>query len=167
MDGKAGRRPGVIPLGDVPDEDVLPPPPRPVFSGVGWMVGAAITLALAVSEQVTSQVLITRRCIRPLRNTNINNLEDYAIALARCAPGFLPVVALRVHSDINLLATVALAGVGGWLRGRRIAYDHTFGAPQRNDTKRIRDAGIGLIASGFVAWLATSARDLGMVQSLS
>ncbi len=161
--------------GDEPPKPslALPPPRRPPYSGVGLFVGAGITFSAAVAEQIVAHILVKRRCIdefaaqsTPMAmdadeaRTEADNIGD---VLLSCAPGVLPAVALRVHSDIGLLATIGLASAGAALRAQRSGYDDVFGDRPPKPMLGLRAAGVSLIGTGVVTWLTTGALSWGIL----
>ena len=82
-----------------------------------------------------------------------------------CIPGVVPALALRVHSDIGLLATIGLATAAGMLRARQRAWDDVFGKKPRAAFLGHRIAGISLIAGGVVTWFASGAGSWGWLSS--
>ena len=170
--GGAERLPG----GDDEDERPvlrLPPPRRPPYSGVGLFVGASVTFSAALAEQIIAHVLIKRRCIEPFAAQAGNDattpeeaeqeVRDFATALVQCAPGVLPAVVLRVHSDLGLLATMGLASAGAALRAHRNAYDDVFADRPARRMLGLRIAGVGLLGTGVVTWLTTGAASWGLL----
>ncbi|MCX4245378.1 hypothetical protein [Paraliomyxa miuraensis] len=161
-----------LPGGDEDDERPtfhFPPPQRPPYSGVGMFVGAGLTFSAALSEQIVAHVLVKRRCIDPFDEPvdpmapPLSEAEDIGNTLLECAPGVLPALVLRIHSDIGLLATIGLASAGSALRARRRAYDDVFGNRPVRDMKGLRIAGVGLIGTGVVTWLTTGALSWGLL----
>ena len=164
-------RPSEIP-GEADDEAPgrvrIPPPPRPPYSGVGLFVGASVTFAVALTEQIVAHVLVKRRCIDPISAETFEDIEDAEVlgeVVARCVPGVIPAIALRVHSDIGLLATIGMAAGGAVLRGRRLAHDDVFGDRPSRDFVGLRWGGVSLIALGAVSWFTTGAGSWGMLAS--
>ena len=166
----------------------LPPPKRPPYSGTGLFIGAGVTFAIALTEQIVAHVLVRRRCIDPFADelamtededpVVIDPMdpperidptggagEDIGEITAKCAPGVIPALALRVHSDIGLLAMVGLASAGGSMRGRTQAWDAVFGDKPYKDSARGRIAGISLIGTGVVTWFSTGAASWGWMAS--
>ncbi|MEX1362458.1 MAG: hypothetical protein AB1Z98_04985 [Nannocystaceae bacterium] len=176
--GGPGSAPSMSPEllpGDAPPPAMLrlPPPRRPPYSGVGLFIGAGVTFSIALTEQIVGHVLVKRRCIDPFDNPpepdpmapadETSEAEDFGDVLLRCAPGVLPAVALRVQSDLGLLATIGLVSAGAALRARRRAYDDVFGdvAPRR--MLGLRVGGISLMGLGVVTWLTTGAVSWGLL----
>lgn len=153
----------------------MPPPRRPPYSGVGLFVGAGVTFSAALAEQIVAHVLVKRRCIDPFAEPpepdpmdpegTSNEAEDFGQALLECAPGVLPAIALRVHSDLGLLATIGLASAGAVLRARQRAYDDVFAERPARRMLGLRVGGIGLISAGVVTWLTTGAVSWGLLAS--
>jgi hypothetical protein len=144
----------------------LPPPRRPPYSGVGLFVGAGVTFSAALSEQIVAHVLVKRRCIEPFAaQASSDEAESFEQALLRCAPGVLPAVVLRVHSDLGLLATIGLASAGAALRAHRQAYDDVFADRPARAMTGLRAAGIALVGTGVVTWLTTGAISWGLLAS--
>jgi hypothetical protein len=142
---------------------------------VGLFVGASVTFSAALAEQIVAHVLIKRRCIEPFAaqaggdTTTPEQAEqetrDFADALVRCVPGVLPAMVLRVQSDLALLATIGLASAGAALRAHRQAYDDVFADRPARRMLGLRIAGIGLLSTGVVTWLTTSAVSWGLLGS--
>lgn len=152
-----GAEPGLIP-GEDEQRPWLPPPERPLYSGVGLFVGAGVTFVIAVVEQSIAHVLVAEECIRPSDGANLETSEDFGNLLVECAPGLVPAAALRIHSDLNLFATVLFSGVGAGLRANRDAWDVVFGEHRIRDRNRsLLIAGGALSGIGFATWLTTSA----------
>lgn len=162
------------------DEDARPafrwpPPQRPPYSGVGLFVGSGITFAAALSEQIVAHVLVKRRCIDPFDepidadpmspDEAGSEAEDFADALLECAPGVLPAVALRVYSDLGLLATIGFASAGAVLRARRDAFDDVFADRPARPMMGLRITGITLIGTGVVTWLTMGPLSWGLLAS--
>jgi hypothetical protein len=175
-DTKPSRRPGARePLGPEIRGDAeretpkIPPPKRPPFSGVGLFAGAGVSFAIAISEQVVAHVLVKRRCIDPVveqgrvEDPPEEEAEQIGNAIIKCAPGVLPAIALRVHSDLALLSLIGMAAAGAMLRGQRDAYDHAFKSRSRKDIAKLRWAGVGMIAGGAVVYLVTGPTAWGIL----
>jgi hypothetical protein len=154
-------------------------------------IGASVTFAVALTEQIVAHVLVKRRCTDPVQKqidqTAANEPTDPTIdedgngipdilevpdeaeqageLVIDCIPGVVPALALRVHSDLGLLATIGLAAAGGMLRARRAAYDDAFGRKPRRQFVGLRAAGISLIATGVVTWFSTGAGSWGWLAS--
>lgn len=144
----------------------IPPPPRPPYTGVGLFIGASVTFAVALTEQIVAHVLVKRRCIDPISAETFEDIDDAEVlgeVVARCVPGVVPAIALRVHSDIGLLATIGLAAGGAILRGRRLAHDDVFGSGPDRDFRGLRWGGVGLLGLGVVTWFTTGAASWGML----
>lgn len=182
-----------LPGGEPPAAPRLPPPPRPPYRGTGLFIGAAVTFAVAVSEQAVAHVLVKRRCIDPVQReleameAAMNDPVDPTVDMdgdgvpdileidsdaeragelvVDCIPGVVPALALRVHSDIGLLATIGLATAAGMLRARQRAYDDAFGGRARARLVAHRISGISLIGTGVVTWFATGAGSWGWLSS--
>lgn len=164
-----------LPGGDEDERPVLrlPPPRRPPYAGVGLFIGASVTFSAALAEQIVAHVLIKRRCIEPFAAQAGNDattpeeaeqeVRDFATALVQCAPGVLPAVVLRVHSDLGLLATMGLASAGAALRAHRNAYDDVFADRPARRMLGLRIAGVGLLGTGVVTWLTTGAASWGLL----
>ncbi|MEM6292078.1 MAG: hypothetical protein AAGA54_12460 [Myxococcota bacterium] len=144
----------------------LPPPSRPPYRGTGLFIGAGVAFAVALTEQIIAHRLVKNRCIDPIGRGDFDTGEDIGEAVTGCAPGVLPALALRVHSDIGLLAAISLTTAGAMTRGNADAYDDVFGAaPRRRQVAGLRIAGIGLVGAGVVSWLSTGAASWGVVGS--
>ncbi len=169
----------------------LPPPPRPPYRGTGVFIGAGVTFSIALAEQIVAHVLVKRRCTDPVQRridedrTNeptdptidadgngipdILEIPDEAERAGElvidCIPGVIPALALRVHSDLGLLATIGLATAGGMLRARQAAHDDVFGGKTRRTFTALRITGISLIGTGIVTWFATGAGSWGWLTS--
>jgi hypothetical protein len=147
----------------------FPPPVRPAFDGTGLLIGAGVAFALALTEQIVAHRLVVKRCIDPLDRqaaiSDVETAEDFGHAVAECVPGVLPAIALRVHSDLALVAAIAFAAGGAVMRARRQAFDHVFAGKKRRDIPALRISGISLIATGLVTWFATGAAAWGMLGS--
>ncbi len=142
----------------------LPPPSRPPYRGTGLFIGAGVAFAVALTEQIIAHRLVKDRCIDPIGRGEFDTGEDIGEAVTGCAPGVLPALALRVHSDIGLLAAIGLTTAGAMTRGNRDAYDDVFAAtPRRRQVAGLRIAGISLIGTGVVSWLSTGAAAWGVV----
>lgn len=155
--------PGTIP-GEPPPPNLsfLPPPSRPPFGGNGLFIAAGTALGLAIVEQIVGHVLLKRNCIDRVAGKVFSEDEDLNRVLRRCGPSAVPALALRVHSDLALLAMIGLVSGGAVLRGRQAAHDHVFAnAPAPH--VRLRYAGIGLIGGGVLTWLTTSTGSWGWV----
>jgi len=154
-------KPGQIPPGSLDEEAArprVPPPARPQFSGVGMLVGAGVTFVVAIVEQSIAHRLVARECIEPAEGADIQTAEDFGNLLINCAPGLVPAAPLRIHSDVNLIATVALTAAGAGLRGHRDAWDDVFRRQKKSKRHRaLSIAGATLIPVGFASWLITSA----------
>lgn len=165
---------GMLP-GDDPEPSMLrfPPPRRPPWSGVGLFVGAGVTFSAALTEQIIGHVLVKRRCIDPFAEQAAVSTsedgeaqaEDFGEALLKCAPGILPAFALRVHSDLGLLATIGLAAAGSALRAQRDAHDDAFSDRPPPNKFALQASGVGLIGLGVVTWLTTGAISWGVLAS--
>lgn len=162
---------------DAPERLRFPPPKRPPYSGTGLFIGAGVTLAVAIAEQVVAHILVKRRCIDPIAadqammnvdpipidptdpptTGELTGSDEFGEIVSQCAPGVVPALALRVHSDIGLLATVGLAAAGGANRGRQRAFDAVFRGGSTDYGVGLRAAGITLIATGVVTWFSTGA----------
>lgn len=171
----------------------IPPPPRPPYRGTGLFIGAGVTLAVAIAEQVVAHVLVKKRCIDPIQREldamdaamdepvdptadmdgdgvpDILEIDSDAERAGElvvdCIPGIVPALALRVHSDLGLLATIGLATAAGMLRARQRAWDDVFGNKPRAAFTAHRIAGISLVAGGVVTWFATGAGSWGWLSS--
>lgn len=142
----------------------LPPPTRPPYRGTGLFIGAGISFGVALTEQIIAHRLVKTRCIDPIGRGEFDTSEDVGDVFTGCAPGVLPALALRVHSDIGLLAAIGLATAGGITRGNHDAYRDVFDTPgQRRKVAGLRIAGISLIGAGVVSWLTTGAAAWGVV----
>lgn len=141
----------------------LPPPERPFYGGTGLMIGAGVTFAVALSEQIVAHILVKRRCIDPIGAGAIEDTADFGQIFTQCAPGVLPALALRVHSDLGLLATIGFAAGGGALRGQRDAWDDVFRTPKPRKVAGLRIGGIALIGTGVVTWFSTGAAAWGVL----
>jgi hypothetical protein len=154
-------------------------------------IGAGVTFAIAVAEQAVAHVLVKRRCTDPVQRRldedaaneptdpmqdddgngipDILEVDDEAERAGElvidCIPGVVPALALRVHSDLGLLATIGLATAGGLLRARRAAHDDVFGQRPRRSFAGLRIGGITLIATGVVTWFGTGAGSWGWLSS--
>lgn len=127
-------------------------------------IGAGVAAAVALTEQIIAHRLVKTRCIDPIGRGEVDTAEDVGEVFQQCAPGVLPALALRVHSDIGLLAAVGLATAGGMTRGNADAYADVFDPPGRRRTVAgLRIAGISLIGAGVVSWLTTGAAAWGVV----
>ena len=121
-----------------------------------------MAFAVALSEQIAAHVLIKRRCIDPIGRGDFEieepeDGENIGEVARGCAPGVLPALALRVHSDLGLLVGIGLATGGAAMRGNRQAYDDVFGDRGRRKFAALRAAGISLLGVGAITWLATGA----------
>lgn len=151
----------------------LPPPRRPPYSGVGLFIGGGVTFSAALAEQIVAHRLIKRRCIEPFAAQAGNDamtpeqaeqeVRDFASALVSCAPGVLPAVVLRVHSDLSLLATMGLASAGAAMLAQRHAYDDVFADRPARRMLGLRIAGVSLLGTGVVTWLTTGALSWSML----
>lgn len=142
----------------------LPAPTRPPYKGTGLFIGAGLSFAVALTEQIIAHRLVKTRCIDPIGRGEFDTSEDVGDVFTGCAPGVLPALALRVHSDIGLLAAIGLATAGGMTRGNHDAYADVFDPPGRRRTVAgLRIAGISLIGGGVVSWLTTGAAAWGIV----
>jgi hypothetical protein len=165
----------------------LPPPTRPPYRGTGMFIAAGVTFSVALAEQIVAHVLVKRRCTDPVQRRidedaaneptdptldadgngvpDILEIPDEAERAGElvidCIPGVVPAIALRVHSDIGLLATIGLATAAGLLRARRAAYDDVFGQRAQRQFRAFRIAGLSLVAGGVVTWFATGAGTWG------
>jgi hypothetical protein len=163
--GKAPPRPAVN-AGEIPGEGdrvqvKLPPPARPPFTGIGLFAGAGVAFGVAIAEQVVGQVLVQRQCIDPIVEQSEmedpidEEAEQIGNAIIKCGPGALPAIALRVHSDLALIAAIGMAAGGAALRAQRNSYDHVFSSKKRKDIGKLRWAGVGLVIGGVVTYLVT------------
>ncbi|MGH1347013.1 MAG: hypothetical protein ACRBN8_35940 [Nannocystales bacterium] len=163
----AAPRIGELPSSDelpAPAYPRLPPPARPPYRGTGLFIGAGVAAAVALTEQIIAHRLVKTRCIDPIGRGEVDTAEDVGDVFQQCAPGVLPALALRVHSDIGLLAAVGLAAAGGMTRGNADAYTDVFDPPGRRRTVAgLRIAGISLVGAGVVSWLTTGAAAWGIV----
>ncbi len=163
----AAPRIGELPTSELPPSSAyapLPPPVRPPYRGTGLFIGAGIAAAVALTEQIIAHRLVKTRCIDPIGRGEVDTADDVGDVFRQCAPGVLPALALRVHSDIGLLAAVGLATAGGMTRGNADAYSDVFDPPGRRRTVAgLRIAGISLIGAGVVSWLTTGAAAWGVV----
>lgn len=155
MDGKAPEGLPSADDGDAPKK--MPPPLRPPFRGIGLFVGAGVTFAVALSEQIAGHVLVKRRCIDPVARESMmvddtQAAEELGNAVVRCLPGVVPAIALRVNSDLALLATIGMATAGAMIRAERTSYDHAFANRKQKNIPALRGAGVGLIAGGVITW---------------
>ena len=149
----------------------MPPPSRPPYRGIGLFVGAGVTFGIALAEQIASHVIVKRRCINPVaEQANMTDpfddetdAEEIGNAIIQCVPGILPVVALRVNSDLALVAMIGMATAGAMLRADRTAYDDAFASRRQNKIARLRGAGIGVIAVGATAWLTLGPASWGVL----
>jgi hypothetical protein len=167
---KMGPGPALPGTSDAPAPAVrFPPPVRPPFSGTGLFIGAGVAFGLALTEQIVAHRLVVKRCIDPLDRQaaieDVETAEDFGHAVAECVPGVLPAIALRVHSDLALVAAIAFAAGGAVMRGRQQAFDHVFAGKKRRDLAALRISGISLLATGLVTWFATGAAAWGMLGS--
>ena len=125
----------------------------------------------ALAEQIVAHVLVKRRCIDPFDAPSdpmagpAEEAEDFGQVLLRCAPGVLPAVALRVHSDLGLLATIGLVSAGAAFRAQPKAYDDVFGDRPPKRMLGLRATGISLVSVGVVTWLTTGAVSWGLLAS--
>lgn len=163
----AAPRIGELPNSESPPESPyarLPPPARPPYRGTGLFIGAGVAFTVALTEQIIAHRLVKTRCIDPIGRGEVDTAEDVGDVFQQCAPGVLPAFALRVHSDIGLLAAVGLATAGGMTRGNADAYGDVFDPPgQRRTVAGLRITGISLIGAGVVSWLSTGAAAWGVV----
>jgi len=149
----------------------MPPPSRPPYRGIALFAGAGAMFAVALAEQIASHVIVKRRCIEPVAKQaamtdpfdDETDAEEIGNAIIECVPGVLPVVALRVNSDLALIAMIGMATAGAILRADRTAYDHAFASKRNNKIARLRGAGIGLIAVGATAWLTLGPASWGLL----
>jgi len=156
---------------DATPTKTMPPPLRPPYRGIGLFVGAGVTLGIAIAEQVVSHVIVKRRCIEPVAEQaamddpfdDETDVEDLGNAILSCLPGVLPVVALRVNSDLALVAMIGMATAGAVLRGERDAYDDAFASRRSTKIPRLRGAGIGLVAVGALTWLTLGPASWGVL----
>jgi hypothetical protein len=133
---------------------------------VALFVGASVTFAAALSEQIVAHVLVKRRCIDPIAAEKFDDIEDAEVlgeVVAKCIPGVIPAIALRVHSDIGLLASIGMAAGGAILRGRRLAHDDVFGGGPERDFRGLRWGGVSLIGLGVLTWFTTGGASWGML----
>jgi hypothetical protein len=89
--------------------------------------------------------------------------EQIGNAIIKCGPGALPAIALRVHSDLALIAAIGMAAGGAALRAQRNSYDHVFSAKKRKDIGKLRWAGVGLVIGGAVTYLVTGPTSWGVM----
>ncbi len=175
--GKAPPRPAVN-AGEIPgDSDrerlKLPPPVRPPFTGIGLFAGAGVAFGVAIAEQIVGQVLVQRQCIDPVEAQSEmedpidEEAEQIGNAIIKCGPGALPAIALRVHSDLALIAAIGMAAGGAHLRAQRNSYDHVFASKKRKDIGKLRWAGVGLIIGGAVTYLVTGPTSWGVMSKCS
>lgn len=142
----------------------LPPPARPPYRGTGLFIGAGVAFVVALTEQIIAHRIVKTRCIDPIGRGEYDTTQDVGDVITGCAPGVLPAVALRVHSDIGLLAAIGLASAGGITRGDHDAYRDVFDPPgRRRRVAGLRIAGISLVGAGMVSWLSTGAAAWGVV----
>lgn len=142
----------------------LPPPTRPPYRGTGLFIAAGVSFSIALTEQIIAHRLIKTRCIDPIARGGFDSGGDVGNVVQRCAPGVLPALALRVHSDLGLLTAIGLATAGGLTRANSDAYAHVFDEPARRKTVAgLRIAGVSLLGAGVVAWLSTGAASWGVV----
>ncbi len=141
----------------------LPPPSRPPYRGTGLFIGAGVTFAIALTEQIIGHRLVKRRCIDPIGRGEFDTSEDVGDVVAGCAPGVLPAIALRVHSDLGLLATIGLATAGAMTRANSEAYAHVFDTQRRRQVAGLRIGGLSLLGAGVVTWLTTGATAWGIL----
>lgn len=166
---------GPAPLPSVDDDEApakkLPQSKRPPYKGIGLFIGASATFAVALAEQIAAHVIVKRRCIEPVAaQTQMTDpfddqtdAEEIGNAVISCVPGILPVVALRVNSDLALVAMIGMVTAGAWLRAERVAYDDAFASRSQPKIGRLRGAGIGLIAVGAVTWLTMAPASWGIL----
>ncbi len=156
--GAAPAMDGRLPSNETDDaRPRMPPPLRPPYKGIGLFIGAGVTFAVALSEQIAGHVLVKRRCIDPVAKSSMmlddtDDAEALGDAIVRCLPGVVPAVALRVNSDIALLATIGMTAAGAMLRAERKAYDDAFSDRKQRNIVALRGAGVGLIAAGVITW---------------
>lgn len=165
--------PAPLPGGDPEVEPAkkLPPPLRPPYRGIGLFVGASVSFGFALAEQIVAHVIVKRRCIEPVAEQaamtdpfdSDTDAEEVGNAVITCVPGVLPVVALRVNSDIALLAMIGMATAGAIYRAERVAYDDAFASRKQARISRLRGAGIGLVAVGALTWLTMSPAAWGVL----
>jgi hypothetical protein len=149
----------------------MPPPSRPPYRGIALFAGAGAMFAVALAEQIASHVIVKRRCIEPVAKQaemtdpfdDETDAEEIGNAIIECVPGVLPVVALRVNSDLALVAMIGMATAGAILRADRTAYDHAFAMKRNAKIARLRGAGIGLIAVGATTWLTLGPASWGVL----
>lgn len=142
----------------------LPPPARPPYRGTGLFIAGGVAFTVALTEQIVAHHLVKSRCIDPIGRGEFDTGDDVGEAFTGCAPGVLPAMALRVHSDLSLLAAVGLVTAGGMTRANADAYADVFDAEQRRRTVAgLRIAGISLVGAGVVSWLTTGAAAWGVV----
>lgn len=135
----------------------IPPPRKPPFRGTGLYIGAGVTFAIALTEQIVAHIMVKRNCIDPIARGDYADAEDVGEVVAGCAPGVLPAVALRLNADLALLATIGLAAGGSGVRGTSQAYGDVFGSKPERRLTGIRAAGIVLLGTGLVTWFGTGA----------
>lgn len=135
----------------------IPPPREPPFRGTGLYIGAGVTFAIALSEQIVAHIMVKRNCIDPIARGDYDDVDDVGEVVAGCAPGVLPAVALRLHADLALLATIGLAAGGSAVRGTSEAYRDVFGEKAERRFTGLRAAGISLLGVGVVTWFGTGA----------
>lgn len=160
-----------LPGGDEAPAKKLPPPLRPPYRGIGLFVGAGVTFAVALTEQIVSHAIVKRRCIEPVAEQaemtdpfdDDTDAEEIGNAILQCVPGVLPVVALRVNSDLALVAMIGMATAGAILRAERAAYDDAFAGRINRRIPKLRGAGVGLIALGAVTWLTLGPASWGVL----
>jgi hypothetical protein len=149
----------------------MPPPLRPPYKGIGLFTGAGVMLGVALAEQIASHIIVKRRCIEPAAEQaamtdpfdDDSDVEDVGNAILKCVPGVLPVVALRVNSDLALVAMIGMATAGAILRAERIAYDDVFAGRMSKRIPKLRGAGVGLIAVGAATWLTLGPASWGVL----
>lgn len=149
----------------------MPPPLRPPYKGIGLFTGAGVMLGVALAEQIASHVIVKRRCIEPAAEQaamtdpfdDDSDVEDVGNAIIKCVPGVLPVIALRVNSDLALVAMIGMATAGAILRAERIAYDDVFAGRMSKRIPKLRGAGVGLIAVGAATWLTLGPASWGVL----
>ena len=141
----------------------IPPPERPPYRGTGFFIGAGVTFGIALAEQIVGHILVKRQCIDPIGRGEFEDTEDVGDIFAGCAPGVLPALALRLHSDLGLLATIGLVAGGAILRGQQDAWDDVFATPKPRKLKGLRVGGISLIGAGIVTWFVTGATAWGVL----
>lgn len=159
---------GSIPEGEADGAGMprLPPPERPPYNGLGLFIAAGATFSIALTEQIVGHVLFKRRCLDPIQRgeLHIDDVEEsdqFGEVARECAPGVLPALALRVHSDLGLAMTIGFVAGGAAMRANQQAYDDVFGGASRRTMMALRIAGISLLGAGAVTWLSTGAGSWG------